>query len=273
MKCPQTLEVGAYVLGALVPAERDAFEKHLGECAICREEVADLAVLPGLLGRIDFETAKAIAQEGEDSAALFPVGWAGPTAVPESTDETQVLASVTAVPPERWAGPTANADSDSRATDPPNGKVIPLLAAAERRRARERRNRRIVTAGVGLVAACLALVIGLGVPRILADQGPAFHDMAAAAANLPIVAELALEPTSSGTRVIMNCEYVAKSNRWPYELFVVPKSGGSEQRIGNWSAGPGDKVSLTAETSIKRTDIDRVEIRRPDGTILLTYRG
>src|SRR5688572_26590220 len=112
MRCPQTLEVGAYVLGALVPAERDAFEKHMGECAVCREAVADLAVLPGLLGRIDFETAQAIAQEGEDSAALFPVGWAGPTAAPDTTDEPKALAGVTVVPPERWAGPTADADVD-----------------------------------------------------------------------------------------------------------------------------------------------------------------
>jgi anti-sigma factor RsiW len=272
MRCPQTLEVGAYVLGALVPAERDAFEKHLGECAICREEVAELAVLPGLLGRLDFETAKAIAQEGEDSAALFPVGWAGPTAAPESTEDTVLVTPIT-VPPERWAGPTANTDADANATDPPNGKVIPLLAAAERRRARERRNRRLVTAGVGLVAACLALVIGLGAPRLLADQGPAFQDMAASASNLPIVAELALEPTSGGTRVIMKCEYVAKANRWPYKLIVVPKSGGSAEEVFDWMAGPGDKFTMTGETAIQRDNIDRVEIRKPDGSVLLTHRG
>lgn len=270
MRCPQTLEVGAYVLGALVPAERDAFERHLGECAICREEVADLAVLPGLLGRIDFETAKAIAQEGEDSAALFPVGWAGPTVAPEPTEEPKTVATPITVPPERWAGP--NADTDARATDPPNGKVIPLLAAAERRRARERRNRRFVTAGVGLVAACLALVIGLGVPRMLADQGPAFTDMTAAAANLPIVAELALEPTSRGTRVIMNCEYVGTGNRWEYRLIVVPKGGGAPQEIGDWKAGPGDKFTLTTDMSMKKDDIDRIEIRRGE-MVLLVYRG
>jgi hypothetical protein len=271
MRCPQTLEVGAYVLGALVPAERDAFEKHLGECAICREEVADLAVLPGLLGRIDFETAKTIAQEGEDSAALFPVGWAGPTAVPEPSEETQVLATPSAVPAERWAGPTASADTDARATDPPNGKVIPLLAAAERRRARERRNRRFVTAGVGLVAACLALVIGLGLPRMLADQGPAFTDMTAAAANLPIVAELALEPTSGGTRIHMHCEYVGSGNRWEYRLIAVPKGGGEPQEIGDWKAGPGDKFTLTTDMPMKKADIDRLEIRRGD-MVLLVHR-
>src|SRR5688572_12160376 len=239
MRCPQTLEVGAYVLGALVPAERDAFEKHLGECAICREEVSELAVLPGLLGRIDFETAMAIAQEGEESSALFPVGWT-PNAVPDLIEEPKKWSGPVAVP-DQVAGPTANADLDARAADPPNGKVIPLLAAAERRRAREKRNRRFVTAGVGLVAACLALVIGLGVPRLTADPGPRFSDMAAAAANLPIVAELALESRNGGTRVTMNCEYVGKGNRWEYKLIVVPRSG-DPQEVGDWKAGPGDKV-------------------------------
>jgi|RhiMethySRZTD1v2_1073278.scaffolds.fasta_scaffold05402_4 hypothetical protein len=273
MRCPQTLEVGAYVLGALVPAERDAFEKHLGECAICREEVADLAVLPGLLGRIDFETAKSIAQEGEDSAALFPVGWAGPTEVPDTTDEPKAWAGPTVIRPERWENPAVNADTDAQATDPPNGKVISLLAAAERRQARERRKRRLVTAGVGLVAACLALVIGLGVPRILADQGPKFSDMAAAAQNLPITAELALEPISDGTRVIMNCEYVSENgNRWEYKLVVVPKGGGSGQEIGEWVAGPGDKFTMSSEISMKQSDIDRIEIRRGD-SVLLVYHG
>ena len=44
---------GAYVLGALPPAEREEFERHLAVCADCRRDVADLLPLPGLLGRVD----------------------------------------------------------------------------------------------------------------------------------------------------------------------------------------------------------------------------
>lgn len=45
--------LGAYVLGALSPADRAEVESHLLSCADCLEELANLAGLPGLLGRLD----------------------------------------------------------------------------------------------------------------------------------------------------------------------------------------------------------------------------
>lgn len=52
MTDPFATSAGAYVLGALSPEERHAFELHLRECADCRAEVHDLAGLPGLLSRV-----------------------------------------------------------------------------------------------------------------------------------------------------------------------------------------------------------------------------
>lgn len=40
-----------YVLGALTPADRRAYEAHLEECERCRDAVAELASMPGLLAR------------------------------------------------------------------------------------------------------------------------------------------------------------------------------------------------------------------------------
>jgi hypothetical protein len=51
------MDDGAYILGALAPAERAAFEHHLAGCVPCREAVGQLAVLPGLLGRLDPQVA------------------------------------------------------------------------------------------------------------------------------------------------------------------------------------------------------------------------
>lgn len=45
----------AYVLGSLSAAERLEYERHLPDCETCRESVAVLAGLPGLLGRVPRE--------------------------------------------------------------------------------------------------------------------------------------------------------------------------------------------------------------------------
>lgn len=44
--------LGAYVVGALDPGERPEVDAHLPLCPACRDELAELAGLPGLLGRL-----------------------------------------------------------------------------------------------------------------------------------------------------------------------------------------------------------------------------
>lgn len=48
---PFSLYDAAYVLGALTPRDRREFEAHLSGCPACSAAVADLAGVPGLLGR------------------------------------------------------------------------------------------------------------------------------------------------------------------------------------------------------------------------------
>jgi predicted anti-sigma-YlaC factor YlaD len=53
MTCPgTTTALGAYVLGALDPDERRAFEEHLDRCALCAAELAEFAEIPALLDRL-----------------------------------------------------------------------------------------------------------------------------------------------------------------------------------------------------------------------------
>jgi len=51
----ERLSLGAYVLGALDPVERAAVDAHLSACPACRDELAGLAVMPGLLSRVRVE--------------------------------------------------------------------------------------------------------------------------------------------------------------------------------------------------------------------------
>lgn len=57
MSSPEHVALGAYLLGALDPRERAEVETHLSGCRRCRDEIADLAPLPGLMSRITLEEA------------------------------------------------------------------------------------------------------------------------------------------------------------------------------------------------------------------------
>ena len=45
------VQLGIYVFGAITPADRATVVRHLGTCPPCRDELAGLAGLPGLLLR------------------------------------------------------------------------------------------------------------------------------------------------------------------------------------------------------------------------------
>jgi anti-sigma-K factor RskA len=44
--------LGVYVVGAIDPAERSLVDEHLGQCQLCRDELAGLAGLPAMLSRV-----------------------------------------------------------------------------------------------------------------------------------------------------------------------------------------------------------------------------
>jgi len=50
-----THSLGSYLVGALDPRERADVEAHLAHCPACRDELAGLAALPGLMSRLTTE--------------------------------------------------------------------------------------------------------------------------------------------------------------------------------------------------------------------------
>jgi hypothetical protein len=64
MTCPHTPDLGAYVLGALAPAERSVMERHLPDCRECTAELLTLTPLPGLLRHTSFEAGGSAAARG-----------------------------------------------------------------------------------------------------------------------------------------------------------------------------------------------------------------
>jgi hypothetical protein len=62
----------SYVLGALSPMERLEYERHLPTCEPCRRSVAQLAGVPGLLGRVPVSAVEDPAPEDPVPPAVLP---------------------------------------------------------------------------------------------------------------------------------------------------------------------------------------------------------
>ena len=58
--------LGIYIVGAIDPAERAVVDIHLGTCPDCREELAGLAGLPALLGRVPASEAERLILHSDD---------------------------------------------------------------------------------------------------------------------------------------------------------------------------------------------------------------
>lgn len=246
----------AYVLGALSPSDRRAYERHLAECAACRAAVAELAGMPGLLGTLSAAHAEALTADLPDGEGPARPG-VGPGAGPE-------------------AGQGAGAD------------VIPLasLAGAARRSRLRRRT-------LGAVAASALLAVGVATGTVLADDGPAGIPEAgptassATTAGTPtsagrtlqlqpvgdadMRAELVVTPTSWGTSLRWSCHYPPAPGQEPpdqgyaprepitYDLVLVARDG-ARTVAGTWSWSGGATIGLDASSAVPLTEVDRIEI-------------
>ena len=78
----------AYVLGALSSADRRDYEDHLAGCAPCRDAVAELAGMPGLLGAVSpVEVLALDTPEPEDIGQAHLAAVPSTSAAPEPGDE------------------------------------------------------------------------------------------------------------------------------------------------------------------------------------------
>ena len=236
----------AYVLGALAPDERRAYELHLEGCEACAAAVAELAGLPGLLSRVEPAAASALLNE-------HPLGTA----------------------------PSDEPLPDHRETLAPPAALLPRLVHSVRRR----RRRRILGSTLGLVAAAaaLALAVPLLMPSTAPPSNPATTAVAEAPIVLhqvvssPLRASARLLPQAWGTRVEMDCRYAEQTagdgygaaGPADYAMYVTDAAGNATQ-IATWTAGPGQNAEPAGTTSLAPDQIASVDVRAvATGTVLL----
>lgn len=70
----------AYVLGALSPSDRRAYEGHLEQCGLCRAAISEIAPTLGLLSRVAPERAESMLAAGPDASAVPSEAGEGPDA-------------------------------------------------------------------------------------------------------------------------------------------------------------------------------------------------
>lgn len=236
----------AYVLGALSPSDRRAYERHLAECAACRAAVAELAGMPGLLSTLTAGHAEALVAE---------VPGAG---LPD--DDGPVPYDV----------------------DPGLAPVVSLTSlAGAARRSRTRRRSLLAVAASALVVAGAIGGSTLAGSSLFAPDGVGTTPPSAAVAGARTIelrpvgdarmrADLVVTPTDWGTSLEWSCDYPPEPGEQPdpdytppepikYELVLVGQDG-ARTVAGTWSWSGGTATDLGASSSVPLTEVNRIEI-------------
>lgn len=245
MTCAYATWDGSYVLGALSPAEREQFERHLVDCTSCAEAVRGLAGLPGLLSRVDEQAVAASPEPVPDTLlprlvrevrrerrrrARAVVGVTAAAVVTLVAGAATIGALTGSDPPSAGpsatGSPSAGTSSDAGTSGTPGSD-----------------------------------------PRAMEPVG-----------GTPVEGWLTLETVPWGTRLTLLCTYSPSPGGYGgtgpagYVLVVRTRDGG-EREVATWNAVPGRAMQLSAATASGRADIASVEVRTDTGRPVLRLRG
>jgi hypothetical protein len=231
VSCPFAHEDGAYVLGALSPAERAEFERHLAGCDECSRGVQELAGLPGLLARVSPELL-------EDPPADEPVP---DTLLPSLVREVRrtqrrrmlVVAGVAAAATLVVVGGSVAVTQAIRGDDEP-----PVTAAPPSATVTPPSGQAMTPVGQDTTEGEVALTQVLWGTRL--DLTCSYQED-----------EASQGPTGP-----------------TYAMFVSTREGRWE-RVATWKGLPGKTMKLAAATAMDRADIASVEVRTAAGRTVL----
>jgi hypothetical protein len=228
--CGHEHEDGAYVLGALSPEERVAFERHLSGCDECARSVRELAGLPGLLARVPVEIVDPDHEPLPVPDTLLP---ALVRQVRESQRRrTWITSGLLAAAAAVAIGAISVATLGGHDNGPPQAGppiTAPTTAAPVQ----------LQPVGAEPISGWLSLTtVGWGTRLDLtcsyADEGSdSYHDQAP-----------------------------------PTYTMVVTRSDGSTEQVASWKALPGKTMHLSAATAASTGAISDVEVRSGDQTVL-----
>ena len=222
------LALGALVLGALPPAEREQVENHVSGCERCRVELAELAPLPGMLNltRPD-DVASAAANDPHPSPRLLA---------------SLMVAAATEMPSNvtDLSEPTRTARGTRRSW------LVSLGAAAV-----------VVTAAI-----VWAVVMLTGSPD---DTGPTELTASATDPATQVSATVELTPATGGTDIAVTLTGVPAGEECD---LVVVDTAGDEDIAATWIASYDGPASVTGKVRFSTDAIERLDVTTDDGVLV-----
>jgi anti-sigma-K factor RskA len=232
MRCDHEQDDGSYILGALSPGERAAYERHLATCSFCREAVADIAVLPGLLGRLDLTDLERLLQPDPHPAS-------------PSNNRTPELV-------------TAAQRSRRRERKKMRVRVLGTAAATAFL---------ALMIGVGLV-----FVIQRDVTPATPIAGPTVSMTPVSAEVPVTASVNLVSGAGGTKINLVCFYSDTDSDQKPYTIRLMAYGPDDEQeQLGSWVGSPGKEFSMAPATHFGQGVLSRLALVRNDGKTLLAY--
>jgi hypothetical protein len=213
------MSLGVYLLGALDPTERSAFESHLSYCEICRGELIRLAPLPGLLNQITPE---------DFADNLPPVGLEGVAVATQVQPVTEPVPLPVSPPPVR------SIDAEPKP--------------------RPRRYWRVTAAAAAVVILAVGGIFGWSIMR--EDSVPPADGVTWSASEGSTSVDARLVDHEWGTEIQSKIHGLPPGKKC--YLFVYDHYGNKEI-AGWWGTDHDPNEEIPGSTSIMRSKIDRLE--------------
>jgi len=226
------LSLGAYVLGGLSSAQRGEVEQHVTTCPACQAELAGLAMLPGLLRRID------------------PLPGTSPTGTPPGS------------------GPGGGGATEPGSDQVALTRLIDRVREERARRRKQTTRLRVAVAVAGVAAvATLAVTVGAA-----GGEQPTPVQPVADIAMTPGGAgsssgRAGLESRAWGTAVSLELQRLPAGTS--FVAWAIADDGRREQ-AATWGSTPTGAARLSGATAIPREQLARVEIVTTAGESVLT---
>ncbi len=246
MTCPHTTTLGVYLLGALEPTERSAFESHLSYCDICRGELVRLAPLPGLLNQVTPEDfADGLPPTGAEGTPIAVATQVQPVTEP-------VPIPVQLPPPPGYDEPV---ERDTRQAPDPRGRRYWQVAAAAAV---------VVLLAVGGVFGWRALREPPAQPRA---EGVTWS---VTAADGSASAQARMVDHTWGTEIYSAVQGLPPGKEC---YLVVYDHYGNRQVAGWWGTDHDPDEEIPGSVSFPRRKISRMEYKLDEDTVVLTIQA